>query len=187
MAEASAALKPLARLPHRDEPWHLRPASTSLSLGWFVLAGPCVWCSSSSSTAPSQASRQFSAVLDRHPMRVRDDQAGVRQSAAWNCCQATCTASRSGTCSASSTLTYCRKRKILSSLRRFSVSSYTQPPTKSCSSWNWNSFSAHRGPAEGVLHRRQLSKVRHCRPPSPRQRAPPTRRRPGHLTPQGLS
>ena len=45
-------------------------------------------------------------------------------------------ASRSGTCSASSTLKYCRKRKILSSLRRFSVSSCTQPPARSCSSWD---------------------------------------------------
>ena len=53
-----------------------------------------------------------------------------------NCSRATCTASRSGTCSASSTLKYCRKRKILSSLRRFSVSSCTQPPARSCSSWD---------------------------------------------------
>ena len=56
---------PLARLPHRDEaPFgHLPPAPTSLSpghkrmvCGWFVPAGPCARCSSS--TAPSQTSRR---------------------------------------------------------------------------------------------------------------------------------
>ena len=45
-----------------------------------------------------------------------------------NCSRATCTASRSGTCSVSLTLKHCRKRKILSSLSRFSVSSCRQPP-----------------------------------------------------------
>ena len=98
-------------------------------------------------------------IIDGHPMGVRDDQAGVRQPALWELLAATCTASRSGTCSASSTLRYCRKRKILSSLRRFSVSSCTQPPRQVVQQLGLLQRPQHRGPAEGVLHRRQLSKV----------------------------
>ena len=64
-------------------------------------------------------------LVEAHPVGVADDQAGVRLPPPREALsRASCSASRSGGSSASSTRRYRRKPKMASSLRWFSVSSW---------------------------------------------------------------
>ena len=93
-ASRTVTKHPLGTLP--PAPTSLSPGHRRMVCGWFVPAGPCARCSSS--TAPSAASRRFSRSL----MAIRWACEMTRQVSGsprmGNCSRATCTASRSGTC-----------------------------------------------------------------------------------------
>ena len=101
----------LARLPNRHEQPLSRPQAHGLRLvGSGGTLRPVF-----QQHSPSDASRRFfrSLMAMRWACEMTRQVSGSPRCG--NCSQATCTASRSGTCSAS-TLRCCRKRKILSSL-----------------------------------------------------------------------